>query len=80
MNKCYNALKQLAEIAGEYGDNRYDIVDCDLGFIPFKNGVNKVEEVGNDFGSVARWLIWEGEVNLIKHLENIKHLERQKED
>ena len=70
-SKCYKALKQLAEIAGEYGDNKYNIVDYALGFVPFKNGINKVNEVGNDFNSIARWLICEGEENLIKHLDEL---------
>ena len=68
-NKCYNALKQLAEITGEYTNNTYEIVDYALGFIPFKNGVNKVNEVGNDFISITRWLICEAEENMIKHLD-----------
>lgn len=71
-NKCYNALKQLAEIAGAYGDNVYSIAYYALGFIPFKNGVNKVNEVGDDFNTIARWLISEGEENFIKSLKKEK--------
>lgn len=63
MNKYYEALKLLAELAGEYGDNTYKIVDFALGFIPFKNGENKSKEVGIDYNSIARWLIDEGEAN-----------------
>lgn len=71
-NKCYNTLKQLADIMGEHGNNTYEIVDYACGFIPFKNGINKVNEVGNDFISIARWLICEGEENFIKHLDELK--------
>jgi len=63
MNKYFEALNLLAELAGEYGDNTYKIVYYAFGFIPFKNGENKSKEVGIDYNSIARWLIDEGESN-----------------
>ena len=41
----YEILVSLAKIAGENGKNSYSVVDYALGFIPFKNGENKVQEV-----------------------------------
>ena len=63
MEKYYKALALLAELAGEYGDNTYSITDYAMGFIPFKNGENKINEVGNQFTEVAHWLIDEGQKN-----------------
>jgi len=63
MEKYYEALALLAELAGEYGDNTYSITTCALGYIPFKNGENKINEVGNKFIDVARWLLDEAENN-----------------
>lgn len=60
--KYYDTLVSLAELASENG-NTYSITDYAFGFIPFKNGENKVQEVGNDFSSVARWLLNEAEGN-----------------
>lgn len=62
----YEILIYLAEIAGENGKNTYSIVDYAFGFIPFKNGENKVQEVGDDFLDVALWLITEAKINLNK--------------
>lgn len=61
----YKTLVSLAEIAGENGINTYSITDCAFGFIPFKNGENKVQEVGRDFISVAHWLLNEAEANIL---------------
>lgn len=63
MNKYYEALALLAELAGDYGDNTYSVTDYAMGFIPFKNGENRVMEVGNQFTEVAHWLIDEGQRN-----------------
>lgn len=63
MNKYYEALALLAELAGEYGNNTYSVTDYAMGFIPFKNKENKVVEVGNQFTDVAHWLIDEGKKN-----------------
>lgn len=58
--KYYKILALLAEIASENG-NDYSVTDYACGFIPFKNGKNKVQEIGHDFFSVARWLLDEAE-------------------
>ena len=57
MNKYYEALILLAKIAEERTGNKYDITDFAFGFIPFKNGENKVQEIGDDFVNIAHWLI-----------------------
>lgn len=59
----YNTLVSLAELASENTNNEYSITDYAFGFIPFKNGENKVQEVGNDFFSIAHWLLIEAENN-----------------
>ena len=61
--KYYEILVQLAEIAAEYGENTYNIRTCALGAIPFKNGENKVNEVGTSFLEISRWLLDEAENN-----------------
>lgn len=58
----YETLVSLVELASKNG-NTYSITDYALGFIPFKNGENKVQEVGNDFFSIAHWLLDEAETN-----------------
>ena len=63
MEKYYKALALLAELAGDCGDNKYSVTDYAFGFIPFKNGENKVKEVGNGFTEIAHWLIDEGQKN-----------------
>lgn len=63
VDKYYEALALLAELAGDYGDNTYGVTDYAFGFIPFKNGENKVKEVGNQFTDVAHWLVDEGKRN-----------------
>lgn len=63
MDKYYEALVLLAELAGEHGDNTYSVTDYALGFIPFKNGENKAGVVGVQFADVAHWLIDESEKN-----------------
>lgn len=63
MEKYYETLVLLAELAGEHGDNTYSVTDYAMGFIPFKNGENKVTEVGNQFTEIAHWLIDEGQRN-----------------
>ena len=63
--KYYEILVQLAEIAEEYGSNMYSIKECDFGAIPFKNGENKVKEVGSSFLEISRWLLDEAEINFI---------------
>ena len=62
--KHYEILVSLTELASADGNNKYNITDFAFGFIPFKNGENKTEEVGNDFFNIARWLINEAEENL----------------
>ena len=59
----YETLVFLAELAGKNGNNTYSITDYAFGFIPFKNGENKVSEVGNSFTKIARWLLDEAENN-----------------
>ena len=59
--KYYETLVSLAEIASENGKNTYSITDYAFGFIPFKNGKNMVQEVGNNFFSIANWLLSEAE-------------------
>ena len=61
--KYYEILVQLAEIAEEYGRNTYSVRNCALGGIPFKNGENKVNEVGTTFMEISRWLLDEAENN-----------------
>ena len=61
--KYYEILVQLAEIAEEYGSDKYQIIDSALGAIPFKNGENKAEEVGTSFLEISRWLLDEAENN-----------------
>lgn len=63
MDKYCEAIALLAELAGEYGDNTYSVQTYALGYIPFKNGENKVNEVGNKYIDVARWLLDESEKN-----------------
>ena len=63
MGKYIEAITLLAELAGEYGDNTYSVQTYALGYIPFKNGENKINEVGNKFIDVARWLLDESEKN-----------------
>ena len=63
--KYYKILVQLAEIAEEYGSNKYCIMDFALGAIPFKNGENKAEEVGTSFLEISHWLLNEAENNFI---------------
>ena len=55
--KCYNILVSLAELASENGNSEYSIIDYAFGYIPFKNGENKVQEVGNNFIDIAHWLL-----------------------
>lgn len=61
--KYYEILVQLAEIAEDFGDNTYSVINCALGAIPFKNGENKVDEVGTRFMEISRWLLDEAENN-----------------
>ena len=61
--KYYEILVQLAEIAEEYGNDKYRIIDFTLGAIPFKNGENKAKEVGTSFLEISRWLLDEAENN-----------------
>ena len=61
--KYYEILVQPAEIAEEHGSNTYSIRNCALGSIPFKNGENKVNEVGTSFIEISRWLLDETENN-----------------
>ena len=63
--KYYKVLVELAEIAGEYGENTYSVINCALGGITFKNGENKVKEVGTSFIEISRWLLDETENNFI---------------
>ena len=61
--KYYEILVQLAEIAEEYGENTYSVINSALGVIPFKNGENKINEVGTSFLEISRWLLDEAENN-----------------
>jgi hypothetical protein len=60
--ECYKILLSLAELASTNG-NTYSITDYAFGFIPFKNGENKVQEVGDKFLNIAHWLLYEAEAN-----------------
>ncbi len=57
MDKYYEVLILLAKIAEERTGNQYSITDFAFGFIPFKNGENKVKEIGDNFVNIAHWLI-----------------------
>lgn len=61
--KYYETLVNLCEIATEKsnGKNTYNVTDCGIGFIPFKNGKNLVTEIGTDFIKISRWLLDEME-------------------
>lgn len=59
----YNTLVSLAKLASENTNNEYSVTDYAFGFIPFKNGENKVQEVGNSFIDIAHWLLNEMENN-----------------
>ena len=61
--KYYEILVQLAEVAEEYGENTYNVRNLAVGAIPFKNGENKVYEVGTSFLEISRWLLNEAENN-----------------
>ena len=63
MEKYIEAITLLAELAGEYGENTYTVQTYALGYIPFKNGKNMINEVGNKFIEVAHWLLDESEKN-----------------
>ena len=63
MNKYYEALALLADLAGEHGENKYEITDYAFGFIPFKNGKNVSKEVGTEYAKIAHWLIDESVIN-----------------
>lgn len=56
--KYYEVLVSLAELASKNG-NIYSITDYAFGFIPFKNGENKVQEIGDKFLDIAHWLLYE---------------------
>ena len=58
----YKILVSLAELASKNG-NTYSITDYAFGFIPFKNGENKVREIGDKFLDIAHWLLNEMETN-----------------
>lgn len=70
MDKYIEVISLLAELAGEYGDNTYSVHTYALGYIPFKNGENKVNEVGNKFIDVAHWLLDESEKNFNNSIHN----------
>lgn len=59
----YLILTELAKLATATEKGTYTVVDYACGFIPFKNGENKISEVGNSFLSIARWLLDELERN-----------------
>ena len=64
----YEIITQLAELAGEHGENTYSVQTYALGYIPFKNGENKVNEIGNKFTDIAHWLLNEAEKNFNENL------------
>ena len=57
MNNYYETLVLLAKIAEKHTNNKYTITDYAFGFIPFKNGENKVKEIGDEFIQIAHWLL-----------------------
>ena len=64
MDHASQALASLVEVANETSVNKYEIIPFALGFIPFRNNVNMVPEVGHSFIGIARWLLSEIENNL----------------
>ena len=64
MDHTSQALTSLVEVANETSDNKYELVPFALGFIPFRNNINMVPEVGHSFIGIARWLLTEIENNL----------------
>lgn len=64
MDHASQALTSLVEVANETSDNKYELVPFALGFIPFRNNINMVPEVGHSFIGIARWLLTEIENNL----------------
>ncbi len=58
----YKILVSLAELASKNG-NTYSITDYAFGFIPFKNGENQAQRIGDNFFNVAHWLLYEAEIN-----------------
>ena len=69
MDKYYQILSLLAELASEYGNNSYSVASYSMGFIPFKNGKNMVDEVGIKFSDIAKWLIDEDVKNFNEELD-----------
>lgn len=61
--KYYETLVNLAEIATEKsnGKNTYNIEDCGIALIPFKNKENLAGKIPLDFIAIARWLLDEME-------------------
>lgn len=64
MDHASQALTSLVEVANETSDNKYELIPFALGFIPFRNNINMVPEVGHSFIGIARWLLTEIENNL----------------
>jgi hypothetical protein len=62
--KYYETLTFLAEVATYSGPDEYIIVDFALGFIPFENGTNMSDTVGNSFIQISRWLLDVADKNL----------------
>lgn len=60
----YEILLSLVKLANESGENTYSITDYAFGFIPFKNGENQVQRIGDNFFNIAHWLLYEIEMNL----------------
>ena len=64
MDQTCQVLISLVAIANETSENQYDFIPFALGYIPCKNGVNMVDDIGHSFIGVARWLLNEIESNL----------------
>lgn len=64
MDHASQALASLVEVANEISGNRYEIIPFALGFIPFRNNINMVPDVGHSFIGIARWLLDEIDNNL----------------
>lgn len=66
MNKYIQTLNTLAEIAGTFSKNEYNILDTAIGYVTFKNDKNITEEVGDNFINVAKYLLSEAENSFYK--------------
>lgn len=67
VEKYLEVVTLLAEIAGSFDSNTYDIVMYSCGYLVYKN--DELVEIGNEFEEVARWLIDEQKENYMRQRE-----------